>query len=87
MSSGALTQLIASGGGGPYVVQIPTSSDNSNTTQPPSQSDQPPLVSYVCLNDMCMINNPALFGSLPAFASMEDCQKVCGVKPSSLRPQ
>ena len=82
MSSGALTQLIASGGGGPYVVQIPVTTNDCDKT-----ISMPPIVTFVCLNDMCMINNPALYGSLPSFSSLEDCQKVCGIKPSSLRPQ
>jgi hypothetical protein len=82
MSSGALTQLIASGGGGPYMDQI--QSTNTDFEQPILM---PPILTFVCLNDMCMINNPSLYGSLPSFSSLEDCQKVCGTKPSSLRQQ
>lgn len=79
MSTGTLTQLIASGGGQASAQFAPTVDTTSNNT-----TSQP---TYVCLNDVCLLNNPALFGSMPAFASLEECQKVCGVKPSTLRPQ
>jgi len=76
MSSGTLTQLIASGGGGGMQPE-PTGPTTAST----------PIVTYVCLNDTCWVNHPAVMGSLPAFATLQECQKVCGVKPSTQRPQ
>ena len=82
MSAGTITQLIASDSSQyssqPFTVYSSPDNTVTNTKVHPT---------YVCLNDMCLLNNTALFGSMPTFASLEECQNVCGVKPSTLRPQ
>lgn len=103
MSNGALVQLISSGGGQPFSQSIYSTGGGTNECSSTSTGLQTTLSStstglqtnssltspttYVCLNDVCLINNSAMFGSMPAFSSLEDCQKVCGVKPPTLRPQ
>ena len=82
MSAGAITQLIASGGNASYIAPI-----TSNSTYHPQNTSSAPLQTYVCLNDMCLVNEPSKFGNRPAFGSLDECQKVCGIKPSSRRPQ
>lgn len=89
MSSGTLTQLIASGGdgrcsassesSGPYVMST------GSTSAPTSVSASP--ITFVCINDICLINDTSLYGNMPSFGSLEECKKVCGVKESTLRPQ
>jgi hypothetical protein len=87
MSAGAITQLIASGGNASYYE--PTLSYEpscmSNDTQQPNAENQ--LKTYVCLNQQCFVNQPSKFGNIPAFGSLEECQKVCGIKPSTRRAQ
>lgn len=83
MSAGTLTQLIASGGDQVFLQPIQTSFTPPTITS--NDTDFKPT--YVCINDKCLINNTAMYGSMPTFSSIEDCKKVCGAKPSTLRPQ
>jgi hypothetical protein len=90
MSSGALTQLIASGGNADTYVNAGCASAN-----PSMQRNVKPT--YVCLNQQCFIDQPSEFGQLHSltsldtdptvFGSLEECRKVCGVRPSTRRPQ
>lgn len=90
MSSGTITQLISSGGNA-NVYMTPDQNQNQYL-QGNDQSNE-----YVCLNQQCIIKRPSKFEQLfdtksladcpIPFKSLGECQQVCGVKPSTKRPQ